>query len=307
MHQFLDLNVPLSNIPNEKEQLKAITSILVNLRTLGYSGAAVNFSVTDQNISTIVTLSNNNLGNWFQTDPCKIQKLAPLPPTNEFSPFPSPLGMDQKNLPSFKLYKRVTIHENVQNPLKLGRNMKKLYEYFDIVSVLPLDEKTFDKCCESYEIDVISLDITSKIGYLRFKNVEKALERGVSFEICYAPSFKDRVSRRYFITNALRLLKITKGKNTIISSGAAQALDVRGPYDVANMGSLFEVDWSSAKHLITTNCRSLLMHAETAKTHKSVFSVQDDKKQSHVNATSAATAATTDTSGADDKGTMDLS
>ncbi|EMP24609.1 Ribonuclease P protein subunit p30 [Chelonia mydas] len=41
--------------------------------------------------------------------------------------------------------------------------------------------------------------------------------------------------RRYTISNALSLMQICKGKNIIISSAAERPLELRGPYDVANL------------------------------------------------------------------------
>ena len=42
-------------------------------------------------------------------------------------------------------------------------------------------------------------------------------------------------TRRNLISNALNLVRVTKGRNLLISSGAFKALELRGPYDVANL------------------------------------------------------------------------
>ncbi len=40
----------------------------------------------------------------------------------------------------------------------------------------------------------------------------QAIERGVFFEICYAPAIRDVTSRRYIISNAQALMNVCKGK-----------------------------------------------------------------------------------------------
>ena len=63
----------------------------------------------------------------------------------------------------------------------------------------------------------------------------KAIDRGVGFELLYSPAIKDSTMRRYTISNALNLMQVCKGKNVIISSAAERPLEIRGPYDVANL------------------------------------------------------------------------
>ena len=41
---------------------------------------------------------------------------------------------------------------------------------------------------------------------------EKAIERGVYFEINYRPAIRDATARRYIISNAQRLVSVSKGK-----------------------------------------------------------------------------------------------
>ena len=59
---------------------------------------------------------------------------------------------------------------------------------------------------------------------------------------CYEPTIPyhttDATSRRNFIANATSLIRMCKGRNIIMSSQAMDALGLRGPYDVAALGSL---------------------------------------------------------------------
>ncbi|KAM9617625.1 ribonuclease P protein subunit p30 isoform 3-T3 [Trichechus inunguis] len=102
-----------------------------------------------------------------------------------------------------------------------------------------------------------------------FPKTEKlfhAIDRGLGFELVYSPAIKDSTMRRYTICNALNLMQICKGKNIIISSAAEGPLEIRGPYDVANLGLLFGLSESDAKAAVSTNCRATLLHGETRKT-----------------------------------------
>lgn len=51
------------------------------------------------------------------------------------------------------------------------------------------------------------------------------------------------------------LVNWTKGKNLIISSAAPTANEVRGPYDIANLFSLFGLSTERAKSAVSRNCR----------------------------------------------------
>jgi ribonuclease P/MRP protein subunit RPP1 len=45
----------------------------------------------------------------------------------------------------------------------------------------------------------------------------------------------DAAARRNVIANALAVVRVTKGRNLLLSSGATKALELRGPYDAANL------------------------------------------------------------------------
>ncbi|ROL48439.1 Ribonuclease P protein subunit p30 [Anabarilius grahami] len=101
------------------------------------------------------------------------------------------------------------------------------YKNFDLVAVYPKTEKVFH-----------------------------AIDRGVFFEICYAAGIRDFIMRRYTISNAFVLMEVCKGK----------PLELRGPYDIANLGLVFGLSEGDAKAAVSTNCRSVLLHGETRAT-----------------------------------------
>ncbi|XP_019051542.1 PREDICTED: uncharacterized protein LOC104587362 isoform X2 [Nelumbo nucifera] len=88
--------------------------------------------------------------------------------------------------------------------------------------------------------------------------VKAAIERGIYFEITYSPLISDIQARRQMISNAKLLVDWTRGKNLIFSSAVPTVNELRGPYDVANLSSLFGLSMERAKAAISKNCRTLI-------------------------------------------------
>ena len=111
------------------------------------------------------------------------------------------------------------------------------------------------QACSSLQVDIISLDLAHRLPFrLRPKVLAPAVERGVMFEISYACCLRDETSRRLLFSNATALARATRGRNIIISSGARTAFELRGPYDVINLSTLFGLPESHAKvKLISAN------------------------------------------------------
>ncbi|XP_042254128.1 ribonuclease P protein subunit p30 isoform X3 [Thunnus albacares] len=115
------------------------------------------------------------------------------------------------------------------------------YRCFDLLAVQPTSEKLFH-----------------------------AADRGLVFEVSYAAAIRDSTMRRYTIANAVSLMESCRGKNVILSSAAEKALELRGPYDVTNLGLLFGLSDGDAKEAVSSRCRSVILHAETRKTASGV-------------------------------------
>ncbi|KAM6964516.1 ribonuclease P protein subunit p30 isoform 2-T2 [Tautogolabrus adspersus] len=93
-----------------------------------------------------------------------------------------------------------------------------------------------------------------------------AVERGIMFELSYSAAIRDSTMRRYTIANAVALVDTCKGKNLILSSAAETPLELRGPYDISNLGLLFGLSDGDAKEAVSSTCRSVVLHGETRKT-----------------------------------------
>ncbi|KAL4842060.1 hypothetical protein H8958_022079 [Nasalis larvatus] len=130
-------------------------------------------------------------------------------------------------------------------------------------------DEQFDTCCGPAALGWVDINYL----HMQFSLFPvKAIDRGLAFELVYSPAIKDSTMRRYTISNALNLMQICKGKNVIISSAAERPLEIRGPYDVANLGLLFGLSESDAKAAVSTSCRAALLHGETRKTAFGIIS-----------------------------------
>uniref|UniRef100_A0A3B4YCU5 Ribonuclease P protein subunit p30 n=1 Tax=Seriola lalandi dorsalis TaxID=1841481 RepID=A0A3B4YCU5_SERLL len=138
------------------------------------------------------------------------------------------------------------------------------YRSFDLLAVQPTTEKLFHAACMLYDVDIICISVTEKLPFF-FKRapVNGAVDRGLVFEVSYSAAIRDSTMRRYTIANAVSLMDSCKGKVLLISviSAVFQALELRGPYDVTNLGLLFGLSDGDAKEAVTSTCRSVLLHA----------------------------------------------
>uniref|UniRef100_A0A2I3RMJ7 Ribonuclease P/MRP subunit p30 n=1 Tax=Pan troglodytes TaxID=9598 RepID=A0A2I3RMJ7_PANTR len=132
-----------------------------------------------------------------------------------------------------KILTRLTIIVSDPSHCNVLRATSSRARLYDVVAVFPKTEKLFH-----------------------------AIDRGLAFELVYSPAIKDSTMRRYTISNALNLMQICKGK----------PLEIRGPYDVANLGLLFGLSESDAKAAVSTSCRAALLHGETRKTAFGIIS-----------------------------------
>jgi len=175
----------------------------------------------------------------------------------------------------FKQISRLTFHLEDPSQVHSLHNSNQILANYDLIAVRPSTETLLRQSADSLEIDIISLDLSGRLPFaLRIKLITVALQRGIMFEICYSAALRDVSARRYLMKNATDLVRVTKGKNIIISSDARNALEFRGPYDVMNLSCLFGMDLALSKQTLSTNCRAAILHGEARKTGKAVFAIQ---------------------------------
>ncbi|KAF7723288.1 hypothetical protein EC973_002134 [Apophysomyces ossiformis] len=164
-----------------------------------------------------------------------------------------------------KQLKRLTVV--VEDPKKNYQlvTTNPLYQTMDILAVQPTNIDVCKHACQSYDVDLISMDLSQKGVSPGYASTKVALNRGVFFEICYTQAFRDPSRRAVFFSNVKRLVDITRGDNLIFSSGALQALEIKKPSDMRMMGLLFGMTPEQVEAAVGCNYNRLLMKAETRK------------------------------------------
>ncbi|KAF9121045.1 hypothetical protein BGW39_010899 [Mortierella sp. 14UC] len=241
---FYDLNIPVTpssgSTPSAQDQLETRKRVEL-LVHLGYQAVAYNNEIS---------------GKMPQNHVNPVTKLA-LPGVN------------------LKQYSRLTlVVDDISQNYGLNTNNPSIAAY-DILAVNPTNEKLFQAACGTFEVDIISLDMSARLPfYLKHSTVGLAVERGIYFELCYGAAIRDATARRNLISNAQSLIRVTRGKNIIISSQAMRAMELRGPYDIVNFGTLLGLNQAVAKDCLSSHCRAVAMHAETRRnTNRAVMSV----------------------------------
>ncbi|KAA0725350.1 Ribonuclease P protein subunit p30 [Triplophysa tibetana] len=237
MSVFMDLNIVNSHDKNK------LTSIIETAAHLGYSTVAINYVIEPQ------------------------KKKQEIPKPHSVSDIFEKFPMVQGKSTPIKVLNRLTIVASDASHFRPTND----YKLFDLVAVYPKTEKLFHAACMTFDVDIICIAVGERQPF-HFKRapVNGAIDRGVFFDISYTAAIRDSSMRRYTIANATCLMEVCKGKNIIISSGAEKSLEMRGPYDIANLGLVFGLSEGDAKAAVSTNCRSVLLHGETRATASGV-------------------------------------
>ncbi|PIA16140.1 PHP domain-like protein, partial [Coemansia reversa NRRL 1564] len=137
---------------------------------------------------------------------------------------------------------------------------------YDVVAVQPASEKIMLAACSGVwdAVDMVALDMGARWGFFaKHKTVGQALANGLSLEIAYWPALADATTRQQWVSNAAGVVRATRGRGLVWTSGARQALDLRTPYDIANLGEALQLNGDLSKRGLSANARAVLMHAFT--------------------------------------------
>jgi ribonuclease P/MRP protein subunit RPP1 len=112
------------------------------------------------------------------------------------------------------------------------------------------------------------------------------VKRNVFFELNYSEALHDQNKRRSFISNAMIIIKMTKGKNIILSSDCDHWLNHRSPYDLIALyqrrdilsyrGATIGLTKDGALKAISENPSKALQRAIYRKAYKGTISQADD-------------------------------
>jgi len=263
---FFDLNVAYTS---DRNSVKDMVAFLI---TLGYDGCALNFKhngkIGPQQMCSLRLFSPEELA------AVKHEKVSR---STSWVRRDGSLQLKSAKQTGFRQLTRITVV--LEDPADVasvvhpsGQNVLKSY---DIVALQPTSEKVFQQIASNVDFDIISLDFSRRIPFtIRRPQVSLALQRGLFFEISVSDALKDSMMRRYMVANSLSLFRHSRGRNVLITSAAEKLMDLRGPYDLSNLGAVFGLTHEQSKAALTSACRSVISHAESRRTtFKTVLAV----------------------------------
>ena len=112
-----------------------------------------------------------------------------------------------------------------------------------MVAVEPLTDAAFAFACHGADADVIVVDAARKAPFaLPRAAISAARGRGLVFEVCYGDAVARPRTLRHLVATASRIAAATDGGDGVaLSSGAADAWQVRAPADVAAIAAMVGV------------------------------------------------------------------
>ncbi|PAV17701.1 hypothetical protein PNOK_0618700 [Pyrrhoderma noxium] len=157
-----------------------------------------------------------------------------------------------------------------------------LFTAYDVIALQPTTQVNFQSAClthtqpSSLTAHIITISLTVPRLPFRFRHtlVRTALKNGAVFEITYSGAVQADAddSRRNWWVSARELVRSTKGKGLIASSGGENDADLRGPKDVGNLLHLLGMAQNYAHDALTVTPKSLLIRAQTRQTYRAILS-----------------------------------
>lgn len=162
------------------------------------------------------------------------------------------LNLLKLKFPKLKILRRVTL---VLDESSTHPNISQLCSEpngCDILAVHPHTEKHLQTCATSLDIDLICVDVSGRLPYpLRHKLVGAAIKRGVKFEICHNVDRPQLL--RHVIANFALLVRASRNRGVVVSSGASLETGMRAPLDIVNLLNLWGLPMNSARDSVSKN------------------------------------------------------
>lgn len=250
-----DLNVPWPannyNVQPSSEDLTTLYNTIATLYTFGYTHIAINFTVNE---TVKIPISQPNLIN-----PIKIDEIR-----SHFN--------DEK-YPRFFIFTRLTLV--VTDPSRC-QNLSKLSNKFDIIAVQPTTERSLQLAVSNLDIDLISINMSSRLPFfLKHKPMGNAIERGIKFEITYSNlimgnagyanaldlqnSSSSLIGRKNYFSNFLQIIRSSRLRGLVISSGCQLPLQVRNYNDILILFETFGLPINIGKKCFVENAENVLV------------------------------------------------
>lgn len=191
---------------------------------------------------------------------------------------------------SFQQLTRLTIVLNSMADLQpLTRNSSSLASVlssYDLIAVQPTTEALFHACAQSDCIDIVTLDCSNRLPFhLKRPSIELLRQKGIYIELSYGPALRHATCKRNLWATAAALFRVLgrsaasahvaqqlkKTTGLILSSDAANAMELRAPADVINLALMLGCTPQVARAAIETHPQTVILHAKTKRTTKGVI------------------------------------
>jgi RNase P/RNase MRP subunit p30 len=181
---------------------------------------------------------------------------------------------------AFQQYSRLTVQVDdlsQANLVQIGREKDKGKGYcgFDIIAVVPGNEKVLHHFLHNNDCDIISLDLSKKLPF-QFKPqfTRMAIEKGIYFEINISPLLsQDQNIRRTFLGQFQNVLFATRGKQLIVTSGASDVTQCKTVGDIKHMLLALGAPIQQISNYSNVNLYHVMQHSLTRKVHKAAIAV----------------------------------
>lgn len=115
----------------------------------------------------------------------------------------------------------------------------------------------------------MSLNFANKLPFfLKHKTVGSAIDKGIKFEICYATvvggyatdqTVNVQLVKKNFFNNVLQLIRSSRSKGLVVSSGALSPLQARGSLDVLTLLKSVGLDSGRSRACVTITPEKVLV------------------------------------------------
>lgn len=198
---LVDLNIcwPQKSFqePLKDAEIGKVKEVLSTLHVLGYTHVALNFTVNH---------------------------------SDKFPPNPNPMQIEQRfgelmKSTGLKIYSRITLI--IDDPSK-GQSIAKLSQHFDVVAALPITERGVTLATTNLDVDLLTFHYNQRLPcFLKHKTLCSTVKRGVKLEIVYSAALRDLQSRRQFVNNVRNVVRSSRSRGIVITSGAQSPLECR--------------------------------------------------------------------------------
>ncbi|XP_022187399.1 ribonuclease P protein subunit p30 [Nilaparvata lugens] len=187
-------------------------------------------------------------------------------------PLPVVVDLPEELAGRLKVLNRLTVRlSDPSQYVKVAQseNLKK----YHLLAVTPLNENTFQHLCHTLDVDIITLTAAEKNLRFNRKLYNLAVSKNMYFELSYGLALNSSTNRRDLIQLSHTLHGVGKSKNIIITSSATSYLQIRGPYEVMNLGLLFGLSQDQAKRAISNLPMDVIKKRDGRRFGKNVVTV----------------------------------